>query len=425
MIDAHKNGQIIAWASLYSHMSRLLERNPDWQPESKLPTHVIDLTFMEPFEPKPGFHGYGGKAYLTLKDGKLTLDYLIAPKDVQQKKWLPDPKDATFRNLENRFMASSIFLNVAVFHLQEIHAITSIVNACMYNAFDISNKSAVHPFRAVLQMNFFNSVAVQELTTAHLMDRTGVFSQIFALKHSAICDLLNDCNHSYSFATDMDWKKRISVFAEIPEGSKELPWHLVPENSLLSWEKRYQSAYKKYATSIVNAFWKANDPELESFYKNLNEALPNGMPSRYNQFKTKEGVVCFYADVLHCVTVRHELYGTKVVQWALDHRYTGLGQVPCDQLPQPEEDYNSLIMVAIATSMKNFPKLMDKNSKIFEKLVAVLDEDIQKKFIRAFEELQKDLQEMETEWTSTSEEKLKNVNFQRILPSELEIGAGY
>jgi hypothetical protein len=50
----------------------------------------------------------------------------------------------------------------------------------------------VHPFRALIQPHFFNHTLVDVMTTPHLMEKTAVFSQIWALSHAGICTLVED-----------------------------------------------------------------------------------------------------------------------------------------------------------------------------------------------------------------------------------------
>jgi hypothetical protein len=47
-----------------------------------------------------------------------------------------------------------------------------------------------HGFREVMQLHFFNHTMVDVVTTPHLMERGAVFTQIWALKHPDICDLV-------------------------------------------------------------------------------------------------------------------------------------------------------------------------------------------------------------------------------------------
>jgi len=196
-----------------------------------------------------------------------------------------------------------------------------------------------------------------------------------------------------------------------------------PENSQLHWEQEYHAIHLKYATHFLDIFYKTdidvqNDNQLQSFRDELNEWIPNKLPERHN-FQTKKSVARFIADTMHVFTVRHEIYGTNTVKYAIDTSIMS-AQVPIDHGPPSVESYYSLLCVAYATSRVSFGKMKSEN---LLKLTPLFDN--QDSVSGVFQALQDDYKVLEDRWTATDELKNHNRDFMRNIPSDLETGAGY
>jgi hypothetical protein len=277
----------------------------------------------------------------------------------------------------------------------------------MHNSFDISEHKEIHPFRAIMQLHFPNHIMVQELTTAHLIDEFAVFNQIFAFTHEGMSRCINDCLDTYEFTRDCNWEYR----AQIKD---------------LGWEERYIDIFNDYTKQMCDAIWADedalhHDEEFQTFIKVIDETLPNGIPARYNKLHSIKDVAFFMASVIHVVTVRHEIYGTTVVNYQLDHRYGGITQVIDDGSTCAKEDYLSLILIAVATSRKIFIKF--QHYPEFEKLMAVVaDKKLRDQLIAHFKVMQGKLNDLDDEWKKDLDWAQRNAV---VLPSDLEIAAGY
>jgi hypothetical protein len=102
----------------------------------------------------------------------------------------------------------------------------------------------------------------------------------------------------------------------------------VLNSAQLAWEKELYAHYTKYGSSIADIIWAndaavVNDALVAGYFKELNGNLPNGLPARYAQFKTKAGIATYIADTINFVTVRHEIIGTSNAWNTFDHRYGG------------------------------------------------------------------------------------------------------
>jgi len=206
----------------------------------------------------------------------------------------------------------------------------------------------------------------------------------------------------------------------------------------LDWEEEYEKIYYLYGREAVDHIWKddeelEHDVDMKNFYHGLNSILPNGVPKRYGQLATKEQVAHFIADSIHVVTVRHEVYGTKTTLYTQDNRFSGLSQVPLDNLTQSKESFLSLIQIGAATAMKPFPKLIPdpaitkKEYAITVEHYQTMCQDIQDNNLRqglvgAFKKLQDTLIALDKEWKTKAPWPIEQ---SVCLPSDLEIGAGY
>jgi len=236
----------------------------------------------------------------------------------------------------------------------------------LHNSFVISKKEKIHPFRAALHLHFTNHIEVQEVTTGHLLDRNGVFNQVFSWTYEGLTQALNDAYRNYEYAKDCD-DNRLKAGDD-------------------SWDNDYISVFHEYGLDIASSIWRndgevSGDSEMRDFYENLNNSLPNGLPKRYDNFKTIKGVAKFLGDTVYTVIVRHEIYGTRVVFFSLDHRYSGLTEALNDFSDVVRDDYLSTIIIATATSMKSFPKLLDIRP-FYEKMLVNVEEkdDLMKHF---------------------------------------------
>jgi len=207
----------------------------------------------------------------------------------------------------------------------------------------------------------------------------------------------------------------------------------VPVNSQIHWQRRYKEIFLNYAQELVYAIWEkdedlAGDRQMKQFYDELDGYLKRrnnnqgaGLPDRYKRFRSRDALSHFLADTMFVVILMHEVYGTYVPSWATDASLLP-SEVPKDKPIPTIEDYASLIMVTAATSRVKFPLLLEQNafdpfSKCNERFVQVLPQ--------IFLRLQKRLRNLDSEWTATAEQLFINTQYGRVLPRDLEVGAGY
>jgi len=145
------------------------------------------------------------------------------------------------------------------------------------------------------------------------------------------------------------------------------------------------------------------------------------IPSKYHSFQTREGVERFISESMFVLIVLHEVYGTKVPSYATQPEILP-SEIALDGNPPTLEDYTSLILVTAATSRVKFSNLLEQDPVApFENCQQLLAVRLSKLFYG----LQQRLRELEIKWTSSAEQIFINEQYHRILPSELEVGAGY
>jgi len=258
-------------------------------------------------------------------------------------------------------------------------------------------------------VHFFNHTFVNELTTGHLLTKTGVFAQIFATTFYGLCDYLNDKYVNFEYAMDCRYEDR----CEVLDGK-------FPKNGQLSWEGDYQKVYRKYGEDIANACWATDedvqkDKLIQNFYGEMQKRIIKGLPLRHD-FRTKAGVARFIADSVYVVTVRHEVYGTKATFPGMDPSIMS-SQIPRDFGLDSIDSYNSVLWVGLATSQANFAKLRQN----FKRLLGVLtDEKVRGGLSKAFDDFQDGLTEIQKKFESDWD-----YDYMKTLPMQLETGAGY
>lgn len=418
VIDAYKEGQLLAYLTEFGVAATFAKACP----EKGTGYLVSDFTFLERYETKPDYEPYGGKAYFKVnaQTERLELVSVVAPHTTQE---IPaDPNEGTFRYAESLVLASLYYQVISGKHLAEIHMTYNLVEVAMHNAFDVQGQWT-HPFRTFLYLHFFSHELAEEITTEHLVQEGAVFNQIFATTHDALINHLNDCYYDFQYGEDENFEERAALMT-MPGQTGEDQAKLLP-NACINWELEYAAIWNKYTTALIDIIYPddqavQNDDCLQDFHRALLEVLVNGLPERYHDFKTKEGVARFASDTIHHTVIRHQVYGTTGVKAALDPRI-GSPQIPKDLGTPAVDEWRSLAYVALATGRARFTLLMND----FTYLLDGIDANYKQQMKPVFEQLQTDLKDLDEKWTSTATEKEYNTNYFRAVPSKLHTGPGY
>lgn len=489
MRDAFLRGELLSFALLYSHGYRDVREPTDTEMNAvnaatgQTPNRVLDYSKYEHYEQRDGFSPYGGKAFFVASDmdgnrcdepGMVVHDLhllaVLAPRDdadnfitvVRPEESTEDVSDLSkqpgydhFNYIQRSIHSSSIFVAVVMHHLLEIHTVTSITSIALHNAFDTADEEGgsiePHPFRAAMQLHYYSSTEVQEVTTPHLLNSYATFAQVFSLKAHATANALNDNFIDYEYLADCDFDARER-------------WMNTPQ---MRDEKRYLEIFRAYAIAVVRATWGdvdndcdgdlsdderaaiderlAADSRMSKFLRELSKRVKgNRLPSRFvaddegeqeGQRWSIDGLVQFIAETVHLTTVRHQYLGTKMALASLDFRYSGLSAHYADDNPPPKEDYIALILIVAATALKPFPTLMDSEKFRTQKAVAAsfttylgVKHPATNKLQKAYGELadkdgKQGLAALQREWETDGTDAIENR--MRVMPNELHIMAGY
>lgn len=417
-IKTYKNGQLLAYLAECGVASPLLQSAP----ESHSGMLMIDLRHLEQYETKPDYQPYGGVAYFKINKQEKCLELvsIIAPRT--KNEIFANPDNPVFRQAEDLVIASIYFQIISGKHLAEIHMTYNLVEVSLHNAFDV-NGQWNHPIRTALYLHLFSHELAEEITTEHLVQEGAVFNQIFATKYDSLIAHLNDCYTNFEYGSDEDFEKRLNLLSfnsDTNNGRKEI----LP-NACINWEIEYAVIWRRYAEKIVDAIYPndeavVSDEYLQCFYQNLLKVVLRGLPARYEYFTTKRGLIRFMADTIHHLVIRHQVYGTTAIRGAMDPRISKV-QVPKDMGTTPVDEWRTLAYVALATGRARFTKLMGD----FTYLIDGVNSEYQAAMREAFDNLQKDLRNLEVKWNSTAEDKTFNEEFFRAVPSSLHTGPGY
>tara|TARA_R110002049_G_scaffold46487_1_gene135214 strand:- start:178151 stop:179632 length:1482 start_codon:yes stop_codon:yes gene_type:complete len=414
-IDAYSRGQLLAFLVEYGIAGTFIQ--PVVRDGKQ--AFVMDLTFFEKYETKSDYEPYGGKAYFEIDDANRCLELTAVQAPQSDVELAVDPSDARFRHAEDMILATVYFHVVSGKHLVEIHMGLNLVEIALFNSFD-AKKQWFHSVRLALYPHLFAHELAEELTTQNLLEDKAVFPQIFATTNASLMRHLNDRFGEYELANDEDFDHRENVLLTNREGQSLE--EVLPRSSLV-WEKRYAAIWLEYATTLVKAVYAsdadvATDECVQVLFANLAATYVQPLPDRFDKLERRAGLARFIADMMHHLIIRHEVYGTSGVRLALDPRINKV-QVPKDGGAYGVDEWRSLACVAMATSRVRYTKLMTDFTNTFEDLQ---DAEVRRKFIDAHNQMKSQLESLESEF---SDDGVENYNTLRLLPSELDIGAGY
>lgn len=409
--EAFAKGQLLAYLAESGVANPFLEKG---RTEGEL---MIDLRFLEKFETKPDYESYGGMAYfrINVEKERLELVSVVAPHSQQE---VPaDPDNPTFRYAESLFVASVYYQVISAKHLGEIHMTYNLVEVCMHNAFDAQGAYA-HPFRTFMYLHFFSHQMAEEVTTEHLVQETAVFTQVFATTHNALVQHLTETYSNFEYGIDEDFEARADLM--------RLPNSEIIPNACIKWELEYFDIWNKYTTGIIDIIYDtdadvAADSNVQDFHTALLEVMIQGLPERYDAFKTKKGLARFATDTIHHTVVRHQVYGTTGIRAAIDPTISKV-QVPRDMGPYAVNEWRALAYVALATGQSRFTLLAGQD---FTYLLDGVDGKYKAGMAKIFDNLQTDLSKLDAAWTVDHVEKTFNYDYFRAVPSDLHTGPGY
>ncbi|MGB1241530.1 MAG: hypothetical protein ACPG49_03350 [Chitinophagales bacterium] len=415
VIDAYKEGQLLAYLAEFGIANPLLRKAPNR--EGYL---VLDFRFLEKYDTKADYESYGGLAYFKVnsKKKRLELVSVVAPHTMAEL--APNPMDSTFRHAESMVLASMYYQIISGKHLACIHMTYNLLEVVLHNAFD-SQGQFNHPIRTVMYLHLFSHELAEELTTEHLVQEGAVFTQVFATTHAGMINHLNDQYHSFEYADDEDFEYRTEIMQM--ENGELLP------NACINWELEYSKIWKKYADDIVNIVY-ANDEGvqkdkyIQDMLRGLNQVFLNGLPKRYDELQTKSGLSRWISDTMHHLIVRHQVYGTTGINSAIDPRISS-PQVPKDRGTPGVDEWRSLMGVALATACSRFTLLLGKDGEKFVYLLDGVDSRFKDKMATVFEELHDNLEDLDKKWTKDAADLEFNYNYFRAVPSDLRTGPGY
>jgi hypothetical protein len=309
-----------------------------------------------------------------------------------------------------------------------------------------------------LGVAFYPSTVV-ELTVNHLVQVGGSFTQVFALTQESLCDYLTTNYNLFHYAVDEQFEQRAVVNEPL------LSWPPVQGqprrtrtfNCSLDWEMDYAAIFHTYALEMTNAVYVDDDQvrrdaALQSFFHSLREFI-HRVPSRYDEFQTKNGVARFLSDTIFHLTVKHEFYGNTGFFAAVDPRINAT-QVPKDGGPPAVDEWLSLAYIFIGTAYPNFICLLqdpeNPNRTTYEReLVSIFDDVtpvyrsrarldegpiddytiLRNRMQKAFWNMQHSLRELHDKWRYRGNGKRSEADesymYFRPLPAELPTGPGY
>lgn len=415
VIDAYKEGQLLAYLAEFGVANPLLRKAPD-----KPGYLILDFRHLEKYETKEDYESYGGAAYFKVNSEKkrLELTSVIAPNTDEEI--TPNPMDTSYRHAESMVIASTYFMVISGKHLADIHMTYNLLEAVLHNAFDAQDQFN-HPIRTFMYLHLFSHELAEELTTEHLVQEGAVFAQVFATTHNNLINHLNDQYHSFEYADDEDFEYRNDIMKM--DNGEVLP------NACINWEMEYVKIWRKYTDDIINLVYHedsdvVNDKYIQDMLRGMKQVFFKGLPERYDDLKTKKGLSRWASDTMHHLIIRHQVYGTTGINAAIDPRI-GSTQVPKDRGTQGVDEWRSLMGVALATACSRFTLLFGENDEKFIYLLEGLAPKYQKGMTPIFEQLHTDLENLNEKWTKTSTDLEFNYNYFRAIPSDLRTGPGY
>ena len=466
VLDAFVEGRLLAHMCQYGIGNSFLRRaiEHDKYPFFKLvdrhspfdASHglVLDLSYLDHYESKADYEPYGGIAFFRIRGRELCTEWVIEPRALTRTFRMAS--SAPFRRIEGMIRASLVFCVIAGKHLAEIHLALNLLEIALHNSFDYElnptfrpgDQFKAHPFRLLLYIHLFSHGLAVELTVCHLLQERAVFSQIFALTHSSLCEYLTNAYNNFRYSADEDFEERRLAMRALLNYNGTLC--LRPSFSCaLQWELEYNKIFEKYANSVVDAIYVnnqdvKNDAHMKAFFVSI--ATFRDVNAGPGTMETKAQIKRFLSDTIFHIIIKHQIYGTEGVIGMLDPRINSV-QVPRDGGPPAIDEWRSLVFAAIATAHPSFSLLLQDQivakvitgeailSDIFRDATPINDdspaakERLFRQLKAAFDQMQQDLRNLNNSWEyrGNGERARNDENYMygRCLPAELRSGAGY
>eukprot|EP00933_Yihiella_yeosuensis_P060313 TRINITY_DN6279_c0_g1_i1.p1 TRINITY_DN6279_c0_g1~~TRINITY_DN6279_c0_g1_i1.p1 ORF type:complete len:1016 (-),score=126.31 TRINITY_DN6279_c0_g1_i1:387-3434(-) len=369
---------------------------------------VLDFSHLNKYATKRNCISYGGVARFNRGSGPYVLEGVG-----HQLHGHFGQEGSVFKQL----LQSIVLETVVGKHFTGLHLMGSMVPLAIHNAFN-AQQVFNHPLQIWLHPHVYAHAMINELTTSHLIENGGVFSQIFGLRQADLHKYVSQ-QFEKPYAADCDWISRKKIYL-----------NSVPDGSLLCWELKYYKLFETYFDTLINSCYPGdgdvnNDKQISGFYLELSKLV--NLPARYRSFQTKQGLRTFLADTVYSVTVLHEIYGTKHMPIFLDTRLMEF-QYNVDGKKPQWEAYMSSVFVSLATSRAAFPKLMDTD--VDQHVYAIFDDIRQNdggsaRAVSAAKQAWKTLQ-MDLKSLSDEAQRVPNRSATGIvLPEDLELGTMY
>ena len=207
LLKAKRNGQLLGWLVTFGPAAPMLTR------EDADRDHVyLDFMGLLGSEVARGQTPYGGKARFQLVQETgghqhLELNGLCDAKGVWHSL-----DGEHFEDLEKQMLQAVILKTVVGRHLAGLHAAGNLVAIAIHQAFNARNRWN-HPIQVWLHPHFYAHSMIHELTTPHLLEPGGVFTQIFGLSESGLhyfvtAEYAKACQH---YARDCNWTERKKI----------------------------------------------------------------------------------------------------------------------------------------------------------------------------------------------------------------------
>ena len=390
MVDRAKKGQLLEFLCQHSFGNsylRLAKENAEHPFYKEIPADeksapdglVLDLSRLEKYQTQPGRHRYGGVAFFKFKPTdedetclKLSTEWVVEPLGSRKI----HASNGLFRAAEDKIVSSLLFDVVAGKHLAELHQAFNLLEYALHNEFDCAlNKFRrlegfnAHPLRVVLYVHMFSHALATELTVEHLLQKNGVFEQVFALNHESLVEYMEDKFYTFDFCSDEDWAYRTACMAPLLSQAKNASVDGAVEPGFscsLEWELCYKQHTDTYAQAAIGAMYDSDedvkaDTELAGFWKELC-GLYAAISDRYDKLQTKDGLALFVSDLVFHLTVRHELYGTCAMAGAFDSRIM-TPYVPEDGGNIALDEWRSFVYIGLVTAYPPFVNLVQDDTQ--------------------------------------------------------------
>lgn len=324
----------LAFAGLGGYRTCLFQADPAEDSRLSTARWVSDFSYLGNYEVRAGFERYGAKAVFDQQQRPMAIWWCHG------KRWV-FPKDPDWAHAKWVWRSSIMVGSTVTDHLVFVHWI-------MGNTVTVAARMALRPthyLSLLLKAFTWRTITINYGASNSLLPKCGFVHRASALTYDALVQALND-------------SVGLARFQSVPElvaekGADQPGVHFPWAIEALALYNVIRNFVEDYLVCYATPMEIQADPELEDFWKQLQENAP---PSMVFPKHSHEGLVDIVTQFIWTVTGLHEAVGT-VHEYVLDPTFMGTKLRAGAEISDVQSSIQYLLILAL-TGLE-MPALLD------------------------------------------------------------------